>query len=127
MGIRLDGPALAHAKGYNIVSDGIAPGAIQVPGNGLPIILLADRQSTGGYPKIATVASVDLAALGRASPGLKLTFAAITVEAAQQLRREQGQWLAQLPSRLEPVQATGFDLSRLLSENLISGVADARG
>ena len=127
MGLRLDGPVLAHAKGYNIVSDGIAPGAIQVPGNGLPIILLADRQSTGGYPKIATVASVDLPALGRVSPGQKLTFEAITVEAAQQLRRAQGQWLAGLAGQLQPVRATGLDLARLLSENLVSGVIDAQG
>ena len=126
MGLRLDGPVLTHAKGYNIVSDGIAPGAIQVPGNGLPIILLADRQSTGGYPKIATVASVDLAALGRASPGLKLTFEAISVEVAQQLRREQGQRLAALAGQLEPARTTAFDLARLLSENLVSGVVDAQ-
>ena len=54
MGMRLEGPQLEHSsKGYNIVSDGIAPGSIQVPGNGLPIVLLADRQTTGGYPKIA--------------------------------------------------------------------------
>ncbi|HEY1246797.1 MAG TPA: biotin-dependent carboxyltransferase family protein, partial [Hyphomicrobiaceae bacterium] len=60
MGMRLEGPALEHSRGSNIVSDGIAPGSIQVPGNGLPIILLADRQTTGGYPKIATVISADL-------------------------------------------------------------------
>ena len=127
MGIRLDGPVLVHAKGFNIVSDGIAPGAIQVPGNGLPIILLADRQSTGGYPKIATVASVELPALGRASPGLQMTFDAITVEAAQQLRRAQGRWLNALAGQLEPVPAAGLDLARLLSENLVSGVVDAGG
>ena len=62
MGLRLEGPALEHAGGHDIVSDGIATGAIQVPGTGLPIILLADHQTTGGYPKIATVASVDLPA-----------------------------------------------------------------
>ena len=69
MGMRLDGPQLEHAKGFNIVSDGIAPGAIQVPGNGLPIVLLADRQTTGGYPKVAAVISADLPALGRLMPG----------------------------------------------------------
>ena len=126
MGLRLEGPALTHAKGYDIVSDGIAPGAIQVPGTGLPIILLADRQSTGGYPKIATVASVDLAALGRAAPGFELTFEAVTVEAAQNLRREQGQRLATLASDLAPVPAAGFDLARLLTENLVSGVVDGQ-
>ncbi len=126
MGLRLDGPKLAHAKGYNIVSDGIAPGAIQVPGNGLPIILLADRQSTGGYPKIATVISIDLPGLGRASPGAKLTFEAVTVGEAQALRRELGHRLRALASELLPARADGVDLARLLSENLVSGVADAR-
>lgn len=125
MGFRLDGPALAHAKGYNIVSDGIAPGAIQVPGSGLPIILLADRQSTGGYPKIATVISADLPALGRSSPGTKLTFEAVTVAAAQAARREQARQLVELSAHLELVAANGFDLTRLLTENLVSGVIDA--
>ena len=75
MGMRLEGPPLEHsAKGYNIVSDGIAHGSIQVPGNGLPIVLLADRQTTGGYPKIATVISADLPALGRMTPGAKIAF-----------------------------------------------------
>lgn len=125
MGLRLDGPTLAHAKGYNIVSDGIAPGAIQVPGNGLPIILLADRQSTGGYPKIATVASVDLAALGRVSPGAKLTFEAITVEAAQELYRAETALMRSLSDALKPVRSSEPDLSRLISGNLVSGVVSA--
>ena len=55
MGIRLDGPKLQHSKGYNIVSDGIVTGAIQVPGTGQPIMLLADHQTTGGYPKLGTI------------------------------------------------------------------------
>lgn len=126
MGLRLDGPALAHSKGSNIVSDGIAPGAIQVPGNGLPIILRADRQTTGGYPKIATVASADLAALGRVSPGFQITFEAVTVEAAQNLRRQQGRLMAALAGELVPVPVEGFDLARLFTENLVSGVIDGR-
>ena len=55
MGYRLDGPVIEHTGGFNIISDGIPLGAIQVPGTGKPIILLADRQTTGGYPKIACV------------------------------------------------------------------------
>lgn len=125
MGLRLDGPKLTHTKGFNIVSDGIAPGAIQVPGNGLPIILLADRQSTGGYPKIATVASVDLAALGRVSPGAQLAFEAITVEAAQVLRREETAMLRGLAQALTPVRSAGPDAARLFSDNLVSGVVSA--
>ncbi len=96
MGVRLDGPAIEHAKGYNIVSDGIAPGAIQVPGNGLPIVLLADRQTTGGYPKIATVASADLPAFGRLAPGATIRFEAVTFS---------------YPSRPDAQALDGFDLT----------------
>ena len=87
MGMRLAGPPLAHAKGFNIVSDAIAPGSIQVPGGGQPIILLADRQTTGGYPKIATVISADLPALGQTRPGERVRFEAVTLDAAREARR----------------------------------------
>jgi allophanate hydrolase subunit 2 len=84
MGMRLEGPPLEHSsKGYNIVSDGTAHGSIQVPGNGLPIILLADRQTTGGYPKIAAVISAAIPALGRLTPGAKVTFEAVDIETAE--------------------------------------------
>ncbi len=125
MGLRLDGARLDHIKGHNIVSDGIAPGAIQVPGNGQPIILLADRQSTGGYPKIATVISADLPGLGRVSPGAKLRFVAIPVAAAEAARRGLERDVAALAGRLATVGAAEPDLARLLSANLISGVVDA--
>ena len=74
MGMRLKGPRLEHARGINIISDGIAPGSVQVPGNELPIVLLADRQTVGGYPKIATVISADLPAVGRLPIGAKIRF-----------------------------------------------------
>ena len=83
MGLRLLGEPIAHAKGADINSDGIVTGSIQVPGSGLPIILLADHQTTGGYPKIATVASVDLARLGRMVPGAPLQFRMVSVEEAE--------------------------------------------
>lgn len=89
MGYRLDGPALAHAGGYNIVSDGIVTGSIQVPGSGQPIILMVDNQTTGGYPKIATVISADIPLLGRRKPGRRIRFAAVDVNAAEALRRQQ--------------------------------------
>ena len=94
MGIRFEGPTIEHSKGADIISDGIGPGAIQVPGAGLPIVLLADRQTVGGYSKIATVASVDLPRLGRLLPGRTVRFAAVTVEEAEALRREQEARLA---------------------------------
>jgi biotin-dependent carboxylase-like uncharacterized protein len=106
MGMRLEGPALEHAKGFNIVSDGTAPGSIQVPGNGLPIVLLADRPTTGGYPKIATVASADVPALGRLRPGATIGFTAIGVEVAEAARRELEARLAAIRARLEAVRRT---------------------
>lgn len=126
MGLRLAGTPLVHAKGYNIVSDGIATGAIQVPGDGQPIILLADRQTTGGYPKIATVASVDLPLLGRVGPGTKLQFEAVSIEAAEDARRAQAGVEERWRSQLQPAApAPGFRDASLYDANLISGVADA--
>ena len=123
MGIRLSGPPIEHAKGFNIISDGIAEGSIQVPGAGEPIVLLADRQSTGGYPKIATVISVDVAALAQCPPGTPIRFAQIGIEEAQRLRRERDCRLAALPGRLLPAgQGEGLDSETLLSLTLIDGV-----
>jgi allophanate hydrolase subunit 2 len=82
MAYRLDGPALPHAKGHDIVSDGIAMGAIQVPGDGMPLILMADRQPTGGYPKIGTVIRADLPRLAQTRPGQSLRLVPVTVETA---------------------------------------------
>ena len=84
----MDGPKLQHSKGYNIVSDGIVTGAIQVPGTGQPIMLLADHQTTGGYPKLGTVISADISRLGLC-PGAEITFQQITVEEAEQILVEQ--------------------------------------
>ena len=85
MGVRLEGTALAHVSkaAADIVSDGVTPGSIQVPGNGQPIILLADAQTVGGYPKIATVISADLPRLGQAKPGDTIRFAAVSVREAR--------------------------------------------
>jgi 5-oxoprolinase (ATP-hydrolysing) subunit C len=88
LGYRLDGPALEHAKGYNIISDGIVPGCIQVPGGGTPIVLLRDAQPPGGYPKIATLVSPDLGRLAQMRPGTPLRFTAIDIDQAHALRRQ---------------------------------------
>jgi len=88
MGLRLAGPALADGGLPEMLSEGVATGAIQVPPDGQPIVLLADRQTIGGYPKIAHVASVDLSALAQVRPGDTVGFQEITVAEAQQL------WLA---------------------------------
>ena len=85
MGMRLDGPPLKHVtpEAADIVSDGVTPGVIQVPGNGQPIILLADCQTVGGYPKIATVISADLPRLAQRKPGDVLRFRAVDAEEAK--------------------------------------------
>lgn len=85
MGCRLEGPFIAPKDTSDIISDGIAFGAIQVPSHGKPIILLADRQTTGGYAKIATVASVDLPKLVQCKTDQKIHFEKITVQEAQAL------------------------------------------
>ena len=123
MGMRLDGPALVHREGYNIVSDGIATGAIQVPGSGQPILLLADHQTTGGYPKIATVISADIPVVGRRKPGDPLRFTAVDVAEAERLRRLEEAAFQALVASLAPLKATGdLDPARLFEANLISGV-----
>jgi allophanate hydrolase len=123
MGIRFEGPVIEHSKGADIISDGIGPGAIQVPGAGLPIVLLGDRQTVGGYSKIATVASVDLPRLGRLLPGMSVRFQAIGVEEAEKLRRDQEHRLQRAIAEFQTARPPGgIDLARLYEENLIDGV-----
>jgi len=82
MGARLRGPRITHTRGHDIISDGIPMGGIQVVGDGQPIVLLADRQSTGGYTKIATVCSFDIGRVGQVRPGQRLRFRSVTVQEA---------------------------------------------
>ncbi|HIX58151.1 MAG TPA: biotin-dependent carboxyltransferase family protein [Candidatus Blautia gallistercoris] len=89
MGCRLEGPFIAPKETSDIISDGIAFGSVQVPSHGKPIILLSDRQTTGGYAKIATVASVDIPKLVQRKTDHKIRFQAITVEEAQRLYLEE--------------------------------------
>jgi hypothetical protein len=82
MGYRLEGPPIAHRMGPDIISDGIPSGGIQVPGDGQPMILLVDRQSTGGYSKIASVISVDIGVVAQAQPGRRIGFRSVTLTEA---------------------------------------------
>lgn len=95
MGYRLQGPPLPYKEQYEHVSDGNAPGSIQVPGDGQPIVLLADRQTTGGYAKIATVISADLDFLAHVWPGEPVTFRYIDVAKAHVLRQIRQEMLAE--------------------------------
>ncbi|PTX58842.1 antagonist of KipI [Melghirimyces profundicolus] len=89
MGYRLKGPRLFHKEKADILSDAIAPGSVQVPAEGQPIVLLADRQTTGGYAKIATVISADLPRLAQAGPGCRVRFERIDVAEAEKRAVEQ--------------------------------------
>jgi biotin-dependent carboxylase-like uncharacterized protein len=102
MGMRLEGPRIPHKGDYNIVSDGVPHGAVQVPGDGQPIVMLADRQSTGGYPKIATVISADLPRLGQLRPGDGLRFARTTIDEAEAAAHEFSERIALLRKALQP-------------------------
>jgi len=125
MGLRLDGPPLAHRAGPDIVSDGVVTGCVQVPGDGKPIILLADHQTTGGYAKIATVISADLPRVGRAVPGTPLRFQAVTVAEAEAARWALEARIDGLVAGLRRVAPTaGLDLAALYACNLVSGMAD---
>jgi biotin-dependent carboxylase-like uncharacterized protein len=120
MGYRLEGPRIAHASGYDIVSDGIVFGAIQVPGDGQPIVLMADRQPTGGYPKIGTVIRADLPALAQARPGTGLRFQPVTVDAAVSALAAAAAALSDLP-RQARAMTLGPDPDRLASGDHASG------
>lgn len=117
----LEGPILKHSLGFNIVSDGISMGAIQVPGEGQPIVLMADRQPTGGYPKIATVIGADLGRLAQARPGAQIRFAAVSHAEAVTARAKEAATLTR-GFVLEPLVRTHFTSEFLLSLNLIDGV-----
>jgi biotin-dependent carboxylase-like uncharacterized protein len=125
MGLRLAGLTLTHVAGADIVSDAVTPGAIQVPGDGRPIVLLADCQSVGGYAKIATVIAADLPRLGRLLPGNTLRFAVVDVEQALAALRASEEWLAQAIAGLRPVHVGEVDLAALYQANLVDGVIDA--
>lgn len=90
MGYRMDGPAVESVGGTDIISDGIALGSIQISSSGQPMVLLADRQTTGGYAKIAVVCSFDIPKLVQGRPGDQVRFERITTEEAQRINRKRG-------------------------------------
>lgn len=104
MGCRLEGPAIRHAKGHNIISDGIPLGGIQVPGNGQPIVLMRDRQTTGGYPKIACMIGADVARLAQKRPGEAVRFAALSASEAQAAVRAEAAGLAERLAGISPLE-----------------------
>src|SRR5262249_25214889 len=103
MGYRLEGPGIAHVRGCNIISDGLVPGCIQVPGNGQPIVLLMDCQTAGGYSKLGAVISPDLGSLAQCRPGSRVRFSAIDIRDAQRVSKQFRVRLAAMAQHLVPV------------------------
>ena len=121
MGCRLDGPALEHVNGPDVISDGNAFGVIQVPGDGKPIILLADRGTTGGYTKIATVITADRSQLAQLIPGSIVKFEMVGQEKAVDLLREQERSLTELSNK------QGLQLKFKVNGVLVDVVDDNEG
>lgn len=122
MGVRLSGTSLPLANALSIPSEPIMRGAIQVAGDGVPVVLLADHQTTGGYPKIATVVSADTDRLAQLRAGDALRFKAVSAaDAITHAREAQAARLAAMATLAEP-RATLTE--RLMRANLISGVAE---
>jgi allophanate hydrolase len=123
MGMVLDGPPLPPLS-LTMLSTPVIRGGIQINGAGTATVLLADHQTTAGYPRIATVISADLPRLAQLRPGMALRFAAVTAADAVQIARKaaqaRGAWLA-------IVGDTRSLLDRLLGSNLVDGVISAEG
>lgn len=102
MGVRLQGPPVEARSGHEIESEGVAAGSVQVPGDGQPIVLLAERQTTGGYAKIATVITADLDAAGQLRPGQVVRFLAVDEAAAGRALEERRRRLAAIAEALGP-------------------------
>ena len=109
MAYKLDGPRLSHRDGYNIISDGVVPGCIQVPGTGQPIVLMRDAPTVGGYPKIGVIIEADLGRLAQQRPGTAITFQAVSQFEAQAIRQR---FLARMQIIAEDLGSPRLQLGR---------------
>jgi 5-oxoprolinase (ATP-hydrolysing) subunit C len=125
MGYRLEGPVIKHLHDHNIVSDGTVNGSIQVPGNGAPIVLMMDRGTSGGYPKIATVISADLGRLAQTSAGTAFRFKAVSMAEAQDEARKFAQILRGLPERLRAADTVELNIEALHDANVAGHAVNA--
>jgi len=124
MGVRMasDGPGFGTTAGLSILSEVIAPGDIQIVGDGAPFVLLADCQTTGGYPRIGSVLPCDIARVAQAQPGTPLRFCMVSLDEGVDIERKAAQDAAGLSRRVEPLVRRSEDIRNLLSYQLISGV-----
>jgi biotin-dependent carboxylase-like uncharacterized protein len=126
MAYRFDGPEIAHARGHDIVSDGVALGAIQVAGGKRPLVLMADRPPTGGYPKLGHVARADIGRLAQMRLGESCRFQQTSAAEARAALLACEEEVAGAPRCLHPLRRTPATQT-LLEVNLIGGVIDALG
>ncbi|HEY0328723.1 MAG TPA: biotin-dependent carboxyltransferase family protein [Rhodopseudomonas sp.] len=122
MGYRLEGPTIPHLHGHNVVSDGTVNGSIQIPGNGQPIVLMPDRGTTGGYPKIATVITADLGRLAQTQAGRGFRFKSIGMAEAQAEYRAMARRLRGLPGLVHAARSSWLDVDALHTVN-VAGIA----
>jgi biotin-dependent carboxylase-like uncharacterized protein len=125
MGYRLEGPVIKHLHGHNIVSDGTVDGSIQVPGNGAPIVLMPDRGTSGGYPKIATVITADHGRFAQISAGKPFRFKAVSMAEAQGEARKFAGLLRALPDRLRSIDNFDLNIEALHNANLAGAAVSA--
>ncbi len=104
MGYRLEGPEIKAARKHDIITDAVVPGSVQVPGNGKPIVMMKDAQTTGGYTKIATVISTDLSKLAQLKPGDSLIFKSVDIETAHKILVENERNIEQIKKSLKEVK-----------------------
>jgi 5-oxoprolinase (ATP-hydrolysing) subunit C len=126
MGYRLEGgPPIKHLHGHNIVSDGTVDGSIQVPGNGAPIVLMLDRGTTGGYPKIATVITADFGRLAQTPAGTGFRFKAVSMAEAQAEARKFAKLLHSLPDHLRSLDRIELNIEALSDANVAGHAVSA--
>ena len=125
MGYRLEGPVIKHLHGHNIVSDGTVDGSIQVPGNGAPIVLMPDRGTSGGYPKIATVITADLGRFAQIPADRGFRFKAVSMAEAQSEARKFAQLLRSLPDRVRPIETFDLNIEALQDANVAGAAVSA--
>jgi biotin-dependent carboxylase-like uncharacterized protein len=125
MGYRLEGPILKHLHGHNIVSDGTVNGSLQVPGSGQPIVLMPDRGTSGGYPKIATVISADFGRLAQMPAGRPFRFRAVGMAEAQAEARRFAELLRTLTDRLRNIESVDLNLDALHDANVAGHAVSA--
>jgi biotin-dependent carboxylase-like uncharacterized protein len=125
MGYRLEGPVIKHLHGHNIVSDGTVNGSLQVPGNGQPIVLMPDRGTSGGYPKIATVISADFGRFAQTPAGRGFRFKAVSMAEAQAAARKFAGLLRSLPDRLRSIESFDLNIDALQDANVAGHAVSA--